>query len=812
MPNPHRRFEVGLEHLARFCYRTPLFPLVLVGVVVLFLGTAIPRLSIDTSVEGFMHQTDPSRVAYDKFREQFGTDEIIVIGVQGKNIFSLPFLERLRTLHQEIEETVPHIDEVTSLINVRNTFGNQDTLMVGDLMENWPETAEELAPLAQRARENRFYRNLLFDTAETTAVVAVKLNTFAVTSASFEDEAFSDTETSPVQHLSDREINTAVSAVMKLSKKHNTKGFSIQMAGSPVINHAIKMAMMKDAKRFLKLAILVAGSLLFMIFRRITGVLIPLFIVALSLISTLGLMALTGGIIKLPTQVLPSFLLAVGIGYSVHILALFYPFHDQSGDRETAVISAVGHSGLAVLLTSLTTAAGLASFATSSVAPIGDLGRYAAAGVLLAMLYTLLLLPALVRITPRLLPRPSGRSKASPAGFDRCTGAVARLVTQHPVLVLGIAAFIFAVTLPGLLRLRFSHNPLEWLPSHHPVRVDSTQLDNRLRGTVNLEIIIDTGEKNGLYHPELLHRMDALAAALVSTKIPGVFVGKAWSVTTILKETHKALHNNDDAAYILPENRSLTAQELFLFENSGSDDLEDFVDRDYQVARLTLKVPYRDAVAYSRFLSDLNQKLAAALPDVRITVTGMAALFFTTIRNAIDGMAKSYLLAFASITLIMILLLGPKLGLLSMIPNLMPILITMGIMGSVSIPLNLFTMLVGNIAIGLAVDDTLHFFHNARRAKARSGDMAQAVTETLRTTGRAMLITSLVLGGAFYLYMFAQMRNLFAFGLLTGTAILLALLFDFFVAPAMLMILEKQFPHRADDRHPFPPQNPEVTP
>ncbi|MBW1847989.1 MAG: MMPL family transporter, partial [Deltaproteobacteria bacterium] len=257
-------------------------------------------------------------------------------------------------------------------------------------------------------------------------------------------------------------------------------------------------------------------------------------------------------------------------------------------------------------------------------------------------------------------------------------------------------------------------------------------------------------------------------------------------------ETNRALNENRKEFYAIPQNKKLIAQELLLFENSGSDDIEDFTDSQFSKARMMVKVPFVNAVAYTKFLETVNDHLQKTYPDVKITVTGMSALMFKTVVNAITSMSKSYIYALIVITLLMILLIGRlRIGLLSMVPNLAPIITTLGIMGWLNIPMNLFTMLVGNIAIGLAVDDTIHFMHNFRRYFEESKDAKFAVMETLHTTGRAMLVTSCVLSIGFFIFMFATMVNLIHFGFLTGLAIILALLADYFIAPALMVVVNR---------------------
>ena len=204
----------------------------------------------------------------------------------------------------------------------------------------------------------------------------------------------------------------------------------------------------------------------------------------------------------------------------------------------------------------------------------------------------------------------------------------------------------------------------------------------------------------------------------------------------------------------------MVAQEFLLFENSGSDDLEDFVDSQFSKARLTVKVPFVDAVKSGILIEIITDYLNQQFPEARITLTGMMVLLARTIYNAIKSMAKSYAIALVVITVLMVILIGRiRIGLLSMVPNLAPILLMLGVIGAFSLPMDMFTMMVASVAIGLAVDDTIHFMHNFRRYYDQSGDLQKAVYETLQTTGRAMLVTTIVLSIGFFIFVFADMNN-----------------------------------------------------
>lgn len=811
MTNNKKRVDSMFAAMTRIIIRFR-FPIVLAVILLsAALASQIRYLSIDTSNEGLLHPDDEILLSYNDFRDQFGRDDLMVFAIQSDDIFSLAFLEKLEKFHKKLEETVPHVAEITSLINARNTKGVGDTLLVDDLLEKFPKNDQELAALKELVLSNPIYTNMLISKDSKFTTILLESDTYTSEGktpgetsdleselAGFGDEATgftNDSDTEKPAFLTDKENTEMVRAGMAIAKEFNSPDFRIFTAGSPVVTHTVKKLMMKDMKKFLRLAVLTIGLCLFFLFRRVSGVVLPLFIVALTLVSTLGLMAKMGVFFKTPTIILPSFLLAVGVGASIHVLSLVYQYLRYDANQNEAIVHAYEHSGFAIVMTSLTTAAGLASFASADVAPIADLGLFSAIGVMLSLVFNLILLPGLLAIIP-LKKSKTETEKNKVTLFDRFLDQVADVTTSYPRIIVGIGAIGVAIAIIGLPRLHFSHNFLSWLPENLPVRVATETIDHNLRGSVALEVVLDTGKENGLYDKDVLNIINELAEELEQFKQGDLFVGKVIAVSNILKEIHQALNENRPEMYAIPENGALIPQEFLLFENSGSDDLEDFVDSRFQLARITIKVPWRDSLSYVPFINEIEHRFTAAFAGldkagkpVTVSTTGIMSLFARILRATMYSAAQSYGIALVVISIMMILLIGNlRLGLIAMIPNLGPILMVMGIMGWFSIPLDMFTMMVASIAIGLAVDDTIHFIYNFKRYYLETGNVREAVGRTLHTAGRAMLTTSIVLSIGFFIFMFASMNNVFNFGVLIGMSIILALLADFFVAPALMAL------------------------
>ncbi len=789
------RVESWFEALAALLCRNRFPAVIVVLLAALAAAAGLRNLVIDTSTESFLRAGDPVLERYEEFREQFGRDDMIIISVEPDELFASEALTGLKDLHDALASRVPNLANITSMVNARDTRGESDRLIVEDLLERWPDSRQEFAGLRARVLANPLYRNLLISPDGAVTTIALELARFAGSDDRSVDDAlglFDETpeDAGPRERLGDEETRRVIASVEEIVAEHRRDGFVLRTAGTPAVTDALKTALQDDMKRSVLLATAVIAILLFAVFRSVAAVMLPLVVVLLALLSTLGLMGHLGTPVTLPIVILPSFLLAVGIGAAVHLLAIHFRNMRDGLGRERAIIGAVGHAGLPVLLTSLTTAAGLGSFAVADVAPVADLGRFSAIGVLIALVYTLVLLPAGLAMTPSWAMRTRAPADRASEVTDKALAAFAGFGVRNavPIVCAFLAAAAVAIGLAA--QLRFSHDILSWLPHHWPVRQATAAIDRDLGGSVALEVVLDTGTENGLHDRDTLLRLDGLKQDIEADTSGTTRVGAVLSVADLLKEIHQALNENRAEFHRIPENPALIPQEFLLFENSGSDDLEDLVDTRFSRARFSMRVPWQDTLAYPPFIRDVEARFDAAFGDAAdVTVTGIMSLLSRTLENTIRSAARSYLIAGVVITLMMIALIGRVgTGLISMLPNFTPVLLTLALMEIAGIPLNLFTMLVGSIAIGLAVDDTVHFMHHFHRYLERTGSVEDAVRETLLTSGRAMLLTSTVLTAGFFIFCLADMKNLVDFGLLTGVTIMTALIADFVLAPALMAL------------------------
>ncbi len=397
------------------------------------LGTRIPLMEIETSTDDYLFDEDPAKIAYNAFRDQFGRDQLILVVVEPPQVFNLEFFRWLETLHRDIEDSVPHLDEVTSLVNIRSVYGRGDELVVADLLEEHPRDAAELAEFRARVLATPSYIDSVISIDG--RVTALQVKSFAYSTAPADQDTvgafagFEDVdEAPPREFLTARENAEFTRALMEVVDRHRRDDTVIHLTGQPLVAFALTRSMAEDIPLIFGGALSLVGVMIIVLFRRLSALLLATSVVVLSLISTLGLAQLAGFPISLPTQILPSFMLAVGVGYVVHLLTIFFRALAADNDRVAALDTALRHVGLPILMTALTTVAGLVSFVAAEMEQAYQLGITGAMGVSVTVVYTLVFLPACLS----LLPLSASRTRSGIEGANPLLSACARISIRHP--------------------------------------------------------------------------------------------------------------------------------------------------------------------------------------------------------------------------------------------------------------------------------------------------------------------------------------------------------------------------------------------
>ena len=764
-------------------YDHPWLALIATAMMTVILSMGFSRLYIDVTPEGMLGENNPERVTYNKFRKIFENDEVVTILVETDDVFDAVFLDKLRDFHQELEEKTPYLDKVDSLINARLTRTIENELSVDAIIDEWPENRQAFKSFERRIRNNPAYRNILY--AENKRFTTVRINLIAPINEMDAKKDFS------YNLLEADEVDLLVQYLLNVTAEFERRGVKTWLIGTPPTAWSLTKAIENDMGLFPGLALAVIAIVLGFLFRRISGVLIPIALVAMSLTATLGAMGLLGFPIASITQIMPSFLLAVGVGDAVHILTIFYRQYDKGEDKKEALTQAYRHSGSAILMTSLTTAGGLISFYFTDLVPVSDFGLVAPLGVIFALLYTLLMIPALVAILPLKAKIRKSLTRSSP--IETVLLAAADICVRHPWKVVLSWALLIGLSSYSASHLEFTYQPSLMLAKDHKVRQGVETTNKEMHWGSYLDIVIDSKTPEGLHEPEILNLLEKMRAIAVDLQVGEIKVANAAVMTDLVKEINRALHEDQQSYYRIPESRSLVSQELLLFDLTGSEDLKRLVDERHQQARLTLLVPDKNVFHISQYKKALEKEFDAIMPEgVDYEITGLTAVVIEAFGKLLSTMVGSYAIAMMVIFPLMLLLIGRfSFALVSMIPNMAPIIVGLGFMTIMGIPLNIFTILIGSITIGIAVDDTIHFMQSYMRCRERGESVRHAIDHTVSITGKALMVTSITLIFGFLCFTLSSMESVQSFGMIVSLTIGIAFLADLTLMPSLLTLLDK---------------------
>jgi len=771
--------------------------LLLIVAAVGLLSYNIPKLSIATSLESSFRGRNQAIREYQEFRDMFGRDDKIVILISSEDIFSSHFLARLKEFHEDLENTLPMVSEVDSLVNASYIEGKEGSLQVNLFMAELPKTAEEAEALRQKALAYPLYSNTYLSQNGDAMIMVDK--TKAVSAMTADGKGIKNHGRGflpgeeleagvPLKSISQVENIAVLTVLEAVVKQYNAENFSIVFSGTPAYQYHVEPKIRKSLIYISMMVLSLTFFFMAVLFGRVSGIFLPQFVVLMSLAATLGLMALAGVPFTLTSSMLPSIILSVGLTPPIHFMVVFFKYQKTVG-RLRAVVYTMKHSGLPIIMTSLTTIIGLLSFSFTEIAPVAHLGIFSAAGIAICLLLTLVFLPAMVSLL-KILPGREREHLYETSVYNRMLIWMGRTGIRHAHDIYIISFIAFIIILPGFFRFNFSHNMLHYFEEEERFYRETRLIEDETSGFRALEVVVDTGRENGILNYSFLDNLEQLKDyALEQNNISNrPYTGKVISILDVIKKSNQAWHNGEPEHFAVPRDDFLIEQQMTEFRQAGPAYLSRFTDDDFSLARLTAMMYWEDAAMDVDFVKKLRNQAAELFGDsARVMVTGAVSIGSRVIDSMMTNLAVGYLTAFFIITFFMIVAVGDvKLGLLAMIPNIYPIVAGLGLMGIMGIPLNTYNLIGGSIVIGVAVDDTIHFFHNFRNYYEKTGNVETAVVETLRSAGRAMITTTLILVSCFWLRLFSSLKVISDFGLIVGFSLLVAFLADVMLAPALL--------------------------
>ncbi len=851
------------------------------------------RTTLDMTTDSFLDEADPAAIALDEFREQFGSDESIFLVYRAKdgNVFSRESLSAAQQLTEDLRnwqsldrsqypeeisgitlqwDELNHIRRVQSIANIRYQESVDDSLLSNRLVPTTlPGADGGLDQIRDKAlsledyllafySENSEYGAILIQTDFGTTPVEGFVSAVDGADVSLDDSfgSFDDAQGFDLEFNEDVEVQeiefeavdmlgyTNFHVMSKAIYEKYETHFEFFPVGTPPLMEFM-LEMLAEMQVLGIILVLIFTLLLWILFRSFSAVLWPLVTILLSIAWAWGIPAWTGIVLTTMISLTIMLIFAVGIADCVHVMSAYFTFRREGEEHYTALSHAYKKTGLAILVTTITTMCGVLALTSSDLAMIQVFGWTSAVGVLLAFFFTIVLLPILLDLWHPGDPD-ADASFADKLGkywhsFSKnkkltiaavyfiavfallglAIGGYIALVTmltyvvvnwqktildavpgitaRFPYQIMAIFAGIFFTCLYGMSQIRIDSNMAEITREGSVIQRAYDIVDENMAGAQSMEIVINTNAVDGMMNPRLLQAVDALQTR-IEARYPNE-VSRTNSLANIVKETYKVMNNDDPEYDRIPDSEMMVSQLLYLFNSSNPEDRRALVSDDYSKSHITINAYNAGSYQYQAFFTEMQEEieetfagLETEFPELQVTVTGTMAMMMRMADDLARSQYASLLLALGIISVIMIVTLGSfQGGLLAMIPNLIPAVLSFGLMGLLGLPLDADTLLIAPIIIGIAVDDTIHFMTHYRIDLARTGSISQALISTIRDVGQAVMFTTMVIALSFALLSFSGHLGMAKMGFFGAIAIFFALLCDLFLIPAMIITFKPTF-------------------
>jgi hypothetical protein len=735
--------------------RAPRLTLAALAAITLVLGVFAARIRIDAAIENLLPEHDPDRQHYETVKAVFGSEEATVVGVFG-DVFSPATLATIDRLSRQLG-ALGGVREVISLTTVKGVASDEAGLRVGPLLREVPRDDAAAAAFKAKVLADPLYVGNLVNAGGDATSILVLYEPLG-------DKAFLDRDL-------EGQVRRAVAAAGEPGR------FAITGVQTLKVNGAKLME--QDLLRFVPLSLALVVLVLSLEFRTVRGVLLPLACVVAGSVWTTGVMVLCGSDINMGTLVLPPLLMAIGIAYAIHVLSRYYVELPRGRAREDVVAAMVAHVRLPVFVAWLTTVVSCATLVFNPIHAIRDFGVYSVVGITAIFVVSVFFIPAALL----LLPHPRAAVAPVARGRDRvatAVDAVGRWAVAHRLLVLTGGVVLCGLSLWGASRIRVETDYLQFFSRDSVFRRDNERIAAALGGTQPIYVSID-GDG-----PGSMARLDALAAMRDLQQFvaeqPGV--DGSLSLADYVAIMQGAL--NPERGRALPDSQEEVDQ-LMLFVNPS--DVAPVVARDFGRANVIVRTRLSGSAEVGALVDRIAEYAQSRFRrGIEVRATGSMVLLNRSADDLARGQVSGLWQVLAMLLVIMSLIfLSLRAGLLSLVPNVFPIIVLFGIMGWTGIPLNISTSMIAVIAIGIAVDDTIHYFSEFNVQLRTTGDQERAILNVVRLVGKPIVYSALALSAGFAITCLSNFQPIRHFGFLASATVAVGLIAELLVTPALVM-------------------------
>ncbi|MBS3791782.1 RND family transporter [Candidatus Bipolaricaulota bacterium] len=741
--------------------------LALIGTVVL--GFFIPGLNLVTNFEEYLSPSNPAVEAMKKAEERYGSQVFVrVTMVTEDTVFDEGVLERLEELRKEIAG-LSGVKKVEGPLNSQMIIGQGDSLVVEQVAPGGvhPKGQEDLENYRERLMGNELLVGRVVSQSGNSAALSIEMET-GVNEQEVADEirAITDAYDGPEE---------------------------IYIAGLPFMNSVLSEEIIDDLIVLLPLVFVAIGLVLYLSFRSPRGILLPLTVVTLSTIWSVGLMSLVGVPFTLITFILPVILVAVGTAYSIHVLNKYYELSAKDLSKREIIVKTASAMYSPVSMAGLTTAAGFLALMSSFLVPQRQFGVFAAIGVFFSIIFSLTLVPAILSLLPLQAKNSDGDSIfSSLAGIRKSfLKGFERLVTTKKRILLGAFLVVLAVFAVGTFMVKIETSQRSFLGEGSVVTKGLNSLDRSFSGSNQLLVEIDTSQKDGLKDPDTLKKMEEFENWLKTKE--GIKINKTFSLVDIVKQLNQEYHGGDHDYFRIPEKENLASQLLLLFSFQGGG-LGQLARGDFSAGEITGLYDSASSTEIVELKEEVHEYLDENFSSIDAEMVGSTRLSAMVSSKVVSSQLVSLVTSVGVAGLIVAVIIGSIVaGVISLIPLVLTVLINFGVMGYSGTPLDLATLMVSSIVIGIGIDYAIHFIERFRIEYEEGRDEEEILSATLRTTGQGIFYNAMALAVGFAILAFSSFSAIVNFGFLMALTMVVSMISAFTVIPAILLLFRPSF-------------------
>lgn len=772
--------------VARLIIQNRLFLILVISLITLVMGYYASRVQMSYDFARAVPPNDPDMLALQEFRKQFGEDgNIIAIGVKDSAIYEKKNFEAYRNLSRNLKQ-ISGVSEVISLPVMKMIL--KDTANSRFYLANiFPDNinSEELFDsLLRTARDQRFYVSRLVNEQNGATMTVVTVNKDVMNSAQ-------------------RDVLTAA-LVAEGEAFTNKTGIALHYAGLPFIRTQVASQVKKELSLFLIASAVITGLIMFIFFRSFRAVLFSMIIIAIVVVWTLGSLALLGFKITLLTGLIPPVIVTIGITNAIYLLNKYHLEFVKTHDKVEAITVVVRKMGLATFLTNLTVAIGFLTLLATDILILREFGIVAGLNIMALFFVSLVMIPSIFSWLP--VPTERHLKHLTFPMMSEFLKNIDLIVHRHRMIIYIVSMALAIVSVYGMMRLRSVSFMVDDVPEDSQIKRDMKFFEENFSGIMPLEMVVEfkTKRPRPILDVKNLVKVEEFENFLDS--LPEV--SKPLSLISFVKASKQAFYNNNPDRYTLPSRQEAAFIIRYMRGQSDNSGLfRSFVDSTYSKIRISSQIAdigsvKMDSLVHNTIEPRMKRIFVAEGKDSIITtITGSTKIFIKGNKFLIANLQESLLLAFILITISMAALFANvRMIIISLLPNLLALMITAGIMGYFDIPLKASTALIFSITFGISVDNSIRFLAKYRQEiLSNNFFIPVAVTDSILETGKSIMYTSVVLFAGFIIFAFSDFGGTIALGLLTSTTLVISMFTNLILLPALILSFDK--PKRKKGEH-----------